>query len=151
MSAHTLPATCRCLWCPRTFGSAVEASSHMHTAHRGNIPRTQEHDAAARLQHYHADRQAVRRGGIVADDSLDTPRGVGRALAERMRGIPDAAFLAKLDSILDHMREEMLAAGRVPSMALLICREIRMAARQAWAKEPRLTARRNLSVLPECS
>jgi hypothetical protein len=58
-----------------------------------------------------------------------TPVQLGQALAERLWGIPPAAFLSELDEILDHMREAMLAAGRAAPVALLICREIRHHAR----------------------
>jgi hypothetical protein len=129
MSAHRLPATCRCLWCPRTFTTETEAATHMHLMHRGNIRRSPEDEARAKLAHYDADRQAVERGGVVADDSLDTPRGAGKALAERLSDIPERAFLPELDTILDDMREALLAAGRVPSTVLQLCREVRQAAR----------------------
>ncbi|MCG7360821.1 hypothetical protein MHZ93_06105 [Roseomonas sp. ACRSG] len=138
MTAHRLPANCRCLWCPRTFDTPAEASTHMALMHRGNLVRSQDNEATAALIHYHQDREAVRKGGVVADESMDTPRGVGRSLAERLHGIPDRAFLPELDDILDHMREEMLAAGRQAPIALMICREIRQAARQEWV---RLTGR----------
>ena len=142
MSAHTLPATCRCLWCPRTSNSTAEASTHMHVAHPGNLPRSQAQEAVAHLQHLHADRMAVHRGGVVADESLNTPRGAGRALAERLHGIPPAAFLVELDDILAHVREAMLAAGRQAPVALLICREIRQAARKqhAWLSQREVIA-----------
>jgi hypothetical protein len=108
----------------------------MHLMHRGNLVRSQDNEAAAALVHYHQDREAVRKGGVVADDSLDTPRGVGRALAERMRGIPERDFLPELDDILGHMREEMLAVGRQAPIAMMICCEIRQAARVEWARQP---------------
>jgi hypothetical protein len=129
MSAHRQPTTCRCLWCPRTFTTDTEASTHMHLMHRANIRRSPEDEARAKMAHYDADRQAVERGGVVADESLDTPRGAGKALAERLSGIPERAFLVELDTIMEDIRETMLAAGRAPSAALLMCREIRQAAR----------------------
>jgi hypothetical protein len=140
MTAHHLPATCRCLWCPRTFDTPRDANAHMKLVHRENFARDGEAEAAAALTHYHQDREAVRKGRAVADESMDTPRGVGRSLAERLHGIPDRAFLPELDDILDHMREEMLAAGRQAPIALMICREIRQAARQEWARLTRREA-----------
>jgi hypothetical protein len=112
----------------------------MKQAHRENFARDSEAEASAALTHYHQDREAVRKGGVVADESMDTPRGVGRSLAERLHGIPDHAFLPELDDILDHMREEMLAAGRQAPIAMMICREIRQAARLEWARLTRREA-----------
>jgi hypothetical protein len=132
VSAHTAPANCRCLWCRRLFCTVDEANTHMHLMHRANIVRTPEQQAQAKLQHYHADREAVRKGGVLPENSTNNPRGAGRALAERMRGVSTPAFLAEMDEILDHMKEEMLASGRPAPIAYLICREIRQAARQEW-------------------
>jgi hypothetical protein len=134
MSAHDIPANCRCLWCRATFATPKEALTHMHLAHRANIVRTPEQEASAKMQHLHADREAVRKGKTLPEDSTDTPRGVGRVLAERMRGVPTHVFLDELDDILDYMREEMLAVGRPSDIAFLICRDIRQAARQEWHK-----------------
>ena len=135
MSAHRLPATCRCLWCPRTFTSDKEAATHMHLMHRANIRRSPEDEARAKLAHYDADRRAVERGDVMAEDSPNTPRGAGRMLVERLSGTTEAAFLIELDGILDHLRETMLAAGRVPSTAMLICREVRQAARDERSRQ----------------
>jgi hypothetical protein len=112
----------------------------MKQAHRQNFARDSEAEAAAALTHYHQDREAVRKGRPVADESLDTPRGLGRELAERLHGIPARAFLPELDDILAHMREQMLAHGRPASIAFMICREIRQAARQEWARLTRREA-----------
>jgi hypothetical protein len=140
MTAHRLPATCRCLWCPRTFDTPQDADAHMKLAHRRNFVRNDEAAAAAALTHYHQDREAVRKGRPVADEDPSTPRGLGRELAERLHGIPDRDFLPELEEILEVMREEMLACGRPASIAFMICREIRRAARQEWARLTRREA-----------
>lgn len=62
MSRHTQPATHRCAWCHRTFETVAQRKTHEHLLHRGNFARSQEAEAAARMQHYHADRMAVVRG-----------------------------------------------------------------------------------------
>jgi uncharacterized Fe-S cluster-containing MiaB family protein len=62
MSRHALPATHRCAWCSRLFDSAPDRKSHEHLIHRANLVLSQEAEAAARMQHYHADRMAVLRG-----------------------------------------------------------------------------------------
>jgi hypothetical protein len=112
----------------------------MKLVHRENFARDSEAEAAAALTHYHQDREAVRKGRPVADEDPSTPRGLGRELVQRMHGIPARAFLPELDDILEHMREQMLAHGRPASVAFMICREIRQAARQEWTRLTRRAA-----------
>jgi hypothetical protein len=102
----------------------------MRLKHPANMPRTQEHAAAAQMQRYHADRMAVERGRAMPEDSNDTPRGAGKALAQKLQDTPDADFLPALDGVLADMRVRMTAAGRPLATAMLLCREMRQAARQ---------------------
>ncbi|WP_120010394.1 hypothetical protein [Teichococcus vastitatis] len=62
MTRHSIPATQRCAWCWKSFDTVTERKTHEHLLHRANLARTQEAEAHARMQHYHADRMAVLRG-----------------------------------------------------------------------------------------
>jgi len=63
-----------------------------------------------------------------------TPQEIGLALAERMRGGPEPAFLRRLDETLDQMRAVLIDEGCSVRSALLICRDAREIAREAWQR-----------------
>lgn len=63
---------------------------------------------------------------------IRTPAEIGRSLAERMRDLPTPRFLAALDDVLDDLPDELVVAGKAAPAAFLICREARLAAREAW-------------------
>jgi len=63
-----------------------------------------------------------------------TPQEIGTALAERMRGIPEPAFLQRLDETLGQMQAVLMDEGCSVRSALLICREAREIAREEWQR-----------------
>ena len=130
MSRHTIPASHRCLWCRRSFDTVAARASHEHLTHTGNLARSQEAPAAAKLHHLHQDRRLIELGRQVPE----TPADLGRRLAHRMWGLDTLSFWREADLILDAMRDLMLEGGQQAPVAYAICRDIRLAARREWAR-----------------
>lgn len=130
MSRHAFPASHRCLWCRRGFNTVAERATHEHLLHSGNLARSQEAEAAAKLHHLHQDRRLIELGRPVPE----TPADLGRQLANRMRGLDTPSFWREADLILDAMRDLLLEGGQQAPAAYAVCRDIRLAARREWAR-----------------
>jgi hypothetical protein len=56
VSKHGEPQDAICPWCLRRFKSRHGVATHASMKHGRSMPRTEEAEAAARLQRYHQDK-----------------------------------------------------------------------------------------------